>query len=130
MARVAGWRYIWSFMAGATSSGQVAASAALVSRLSASPPASLASVLAEAGAIRKASALRTSSRCESGSWSGGAWSGKAPRAPSRSNSLTSTGAPLSAANDAVPTKRWLVGVCTTRTAWPALVARRTSSSAL
>jgi hypothetical protein len=43
---------MWLFIAGATSTGQVAASAAPVSRLSASPPASLAMVLADAGAIR------------------------------------------------------------------------------
>jgi hypothetical protein len=40
------------------------------------------------------------------------------------------GAPVRAANDAAPTKRWAVGVWMTRTACPALVARRTTSSAL
>ena len=34
----------------------------------------------------------------------------------RANSSTRTGAPVSAANDAAPTKRWLAGVWTTRTA--------------
>ena len=52
MARVAGCSYMALFIAGATSTGQVAASAALVSRLSASPAASLAIVLADAGAMR------------------------------------------------------------------------------
>ncbi len=118
------------FIAGAITSGQPAASAQPVSRLSARPVASLAIVLADAGAIRYRSALATSSRWLIGSWVGGRWSGKAPRAGSRWNSLTSTGAPLRAANEAVPTKRRLVGVCTTRTAWPAPVARRTNSSAL
>jgi hypothetical protein len=113
---VAACSYMWLFIAGATSTGQVAASAADVSRLSASPWASLAIVLALAGAIRNASALRTSSRWLSGSWSGGGWSGKAPRAGSRSNSSVRTGAPVSAANDAAPTKRWAVGVWMTRTA--------------
>ena len=49
---------MWLFIAGASTSGAVQASAALVSRLSAWPPASLASVLAEAGAttIRVAAA--------------------------------------------------------------------------
>ena len=51
-ARVAGCCHIWSFIAGATATGQAAASAALVRRLSASPWASLASVWAVAGAIR------------------------------------------------------------------------------
>ena len=41
-----------SFMAGAITTGAVHASAALVSRLSDSPAASLAIVLAEAGATR------------------------------------------------------------------------------
>ena len=50
-AWVAGWRHILSFIAGATISGAVLASAALVSRLSARPCASLAIVLADAGTI-------------------------------------------------------------------------------
>ena len=57
-ARVAACAHIRSFIAGATSTGQVAASADVVSRLSASPAASLAMVLADAGATRSASALR------------------------------------------------------------------------
>ena len=52
LAWVARWRYMRSFMAGATATGQAAASAAAVSRLSAWPWASLARVLALAGAIR------------------------------------------------------------------------------
>ena len=52
LARVAGCSYMALFIAGATSTGQVAASAALVNRLSASPAASLAIVLADAGAMR------------------------------------------------------------------------------
>ena len=51
-ACVAGCRYMRLFIAGATGSGQRAASAAAVSRLSACPWASLAIVLALAGAIR------------------------------------------------------------------------------
>jgi hypothetical protein len=117
-------------MAGATTSGAVDASAALVSRLSASPAASLAIVLAEAGARQSTSQRRTSSRCEIGSWSGAGSPGKAPRAGSRSNSSTSTGAPLTASKVARPTNFRLVGVCTTRTECPAPVASRTSSTAL
>jgi hypothetical protein len=41
---------LW-FIAGAISTGQVAASAQLLRRLSANPPASLAIVFAEAGAM-------------------------------------------------------------------------------
>ncbi len=51
-ARVAGCSYIRSFIAGARTTGQVAARAQLLSRLSANPLASLAIVFADAGAIR------------------------------------------------------------------------------
>jgi hypothetical protein len=119
-----------SFIAGATTSGDSHASAALVSRLSASPAASLAIVLADAGATAITSQRRTSSRCEIGSWSGAGSPGKAPRAGSRSNSSTSTGAPVTPSKVARPTKFRLDGVCTTRMEWPAPVARRTSSTAL
>ncbi len=70
LACVAGCSHMWLFIAGATTTGQVAASAALVSRLSARPWASLAIVLALAGATTRTSALRTSSRWLIGSWSG------------------------------------------------------------
>ena len=76
---------------GASTSGAGLASAALVSRLSAWPPASLAIVLAEAGATQSTSQRRTSSRCEIAAWSGSGSPGKAPRAGSGSNSSTSTG---------------------------------------
>ena len=51
-ACVAGLRYMRLFIAGATATGQAAASAAVVTRLSATPLASFAIVLALAGAIR------------------------------------------------------------------------------
>ncbi len=50
LACVAGCSHMWTFIAGATSTGQVAASAAEVRRLSASPWASFARVFALAGA--------------------------------------------------------------------------------
>ena len=56
--------------------------------------------------------------------------GNAPRSGSGSHSVMSTGAPVIAANDAVPTKRVDASVWITRTAWPAFVASRVSSSAL
>src|SRR3954449_5397110 len=65
-----------------------------------------------------------------GSWSGAGSPGKAPRAGSRSHSSTSTGAPVTPSKVALPTKWRLEGVWITRTAWPAPVARRTSSTAL
>ena len=127
---MAGCSYIASFIAGATTSGRRQASAAVVSRLSAWPAASLASVLALAGAIRNTSAFSTRLRCESGSCSGGGSPGNAPRIGSRSHSLVRTGAPVMPANDASPTKRCDAGVWITRTAWPAFIARRVNSSAL
>ena len=129
-ACVAACSYIALFMAGATISGRRQASAAAVSRLSALPAASLASVCAVAGAIRYASACSTSARCESGACSGNGSPGNAPRSGSGSHSVISTGAPVMPANDAGPTKRVDASVCTTRTAWPALSARRVNSSAL
>ena len=117
-------------MAGATISGRRHASAAALSRLSAAPWASLASVLADAGAIRKRSARSTRARCESGACSGAGSPGKAPRSASGSHSVISTGAPVMAANEAVPTKRVDASVWITRTEWPAFVARRVNSSDL
>ncbi len=64
---MAGCSNMRSFMAGASTSGARDASAALVSRLSASPWASLAMVFADAGAMQNTSQRRTSSRCEIGS---------------------------------------------------------------
>ena len=129
-ACVAGFSYMWLFIAGATTSGAVLASAAEVSRLSARPWASFASVFADAGATTNTSQRATSSRCEIGSWSGAGSPGKAPRAGSGSNSSTRTGAPVTPSKVARPTNWRLAGVCTTRTAWPAAVASRTSSTAL
>src|SRR5690349_17233068 len=65
-----------------------------------------------------------------GSWSGVGSPGYAPRAGSRWNSSVRTGAPVMPSNVAAPTNIWDAGVWTTRTAWPALVARRTNSTAL
>src|SRR5439155_1683515 len=56
LAWVAACSYMWLFIAGATSTGQPAASAHAPSMSSAIPAASLAIVLAEAGAIRYTSA--------------------------------------------------------------------------
>ncbi len=88
------------FIAGATTTGQAAASAALVSRLSACPWASLAIVLALAGAIRYSSARSTSARWLIGARSGERLARIGPRAGSGSNSLLSTGAPVIPSNEA------------------------------
>src|SRR5215217_7570379 len=130
LAWVAGCSYIAAFIAGATIRGRRDASAAAVSRLSAWPPASLAIVFALAGAIAYTSARSTSSRWPIGACAGTGSPGKAPRSGSSSHSVVSTGAPVMPANDAAPTKRAAFGVWTTRTAWPALIASRVSSSAL
>ncbi len=129
-AVVAGCSHMWLFIAGARTSGAVLARAALVSRLSAWPPASLASVFAEAGTTANTSQRRTSSKWEIGSWSTGGSPGKAPRAGSRSNSSARTGAPVTPSKVAAPTNRCDAGVCITRTECPAAVARRTTSTAL
>ena len=68
LAWVAASAYMRSFIAGATSRGAVQARKEVVSIESAKPPASLAIVLAEAGATRKASQLAASSRWPIGSW--------------------------------------------------------------
>jgi hypothetical protein len=119
-----------AFIAGATTSGPRQASAAAVSRLSASPAASLATVLAEAGAMSRQSARSTSARCEIPACSGSGSPGQAPRSGSGSHSVISTGAPVMPANDAGPTNRADASVWMTRTECPSRMARRTSSSAL
>ena len=119
-----------AFIAGASTSGAGLASAALVSRLSARPAASFASVFAEAGAIARTSQRSTSARCEIGACSGRASPGKLPRAGSGSNSSTSTGAPVIPSNVALPTNSRLRSVWITRTEWPAPIASLTSSTAL
>ncbi len=119
-----------SFIAGATRRGAAQARKEVVSIESAAPAASFAIVLAEAGATRKASQLAASSRWPIGSCSGRGSPGKPPRSGSRSNSEISTGAPTMPSKEAAPTKRVALSVISTRTPWPATVARRASSSAL
>ena len=80
-----------------------------MSRLSASPAASLAIVLRRAGATRKTSAFADQLEVAERVVVGRGLPGNAPRAGSRSNSSVRTGAPVSAANDAAPTNCWLGG---------------------
>src|SRR5215204_4848411 len=80
--------------------------------------------------MTRTSAVSASCRCESGAWAGGGSPGNAPRSGSSSHSVMRTGAPVMPANEAVPTNRVDASVWITRTAWPALIARRASSSAL
>ena len=87
-------------------------------------------MLADAGVMAKTSAVSASRRCESGACAGCGSPGNAPCSGSGSHSVTSTGAPVIAANDACPTKRVDASVWITRTLWPAFVASRVSSSAL
>ena len=80
----------------------------VVSRLSARPWASLAIVFAVAGAIRKTSARSTSARWLIGACVGRRLAGVgAARRVGLELARRSTGAPVIAANDAAPTKRWL-----------------------
>jgi hypothetical protein len=132
LAWVAASAYIRSFIAGARSRGASQARKEVASIESAKPPASLAIVLAEAGATMKASQFEASSRWPIGSWKPVSVSspGKAPRIGSRSNSEVRTGAPTIPSNEAAPTKRSAFSVIRTRTPWPASVARRANSSDL
>ena len=70
LAWVAASAYMRSFIAGASRRGAAQARKEVVSIESAMPAASLAIVLAEAGATRKASQLAASSRWPIGSWAG------------------------------------------------------------
>ena len=66
-AWVAGCSYMWLFIAGASTSGAVQASAALVSRLSASPARAWRACSPRRARRRTRRRARTSSRCEIGS---------------------------------------------------------------
>ena len=132
LACVAGCSYMRLFIAGASTSGQLAASAQLLSRLSARPAASLAIVLAEAGAIRYSVGVgRPAARWLSGSCVGRRLAGKgaargvalelARRAPARRSARRTRPRRRSAG--------WRASARRAR-ACPAPVARRTSSSAL
>ena len=116
---------------GATTSGRRQASAAVVSRLSASPAASLAIVFArsraQSGRRRRARRARGAT---SGSCSGCGSPGKAPRVGSRSHSLRQHRRPGDAGEGgrADEARRGL-GL-DHRTACPAFIARRVNSSAL
>ena len=102
----------------------------MVSIESAIPAASLAIVLAEAGRDQEGVAvgghLEVADRVVLGLGS----PGKAPRIGSRSNSEIRTGAPMIPSKEAAPTKRVAASVISTRTPWPATVARRANSSDL
>ena len=121
---MAGCSYIASFIAGATISGRRHASAAVVSRLSARPSASLAIVLADAGAIRKTSALLDELEVRERLVLGQRVAGERAAQRVALPLVPSTGAPVMrgerrGADEALRASVWM-----TRTAWPALVARR------
>lgn len=111
-ARVAAWRHMLSFIAGAITTGPGNASSSVETMLSARPPAALAMVLAVAGATTAMSAQRAY-------WM---WSSAAvPRSPQRS---IATGAPVSTSNVIGLTKRVAASVIAQRTEKPACTSRR------
>ena len=115
---VAGCFHMFTFMAGASSTGARVASATVVTRSSASPCASGASVWAVAGATTKASAQSARAM----------WS----ISPSSEGSKTCvrTGAPVRLWSTSGVTKWSASGVAMQRTACPARRRARTSSGTL
>ena len=103
-AWVAGCLYISTFIAGATKTGVVVASAISLRRLSARPRAILAIVWAVAGAIRRAAASRATAM----------WEISGPEA----DRSVSTGEPVNASKVRGVTNLSAAGVMTTRTRTP------------
>ncbi len=112
LARVAGWAYMASFMAGATSTGPLRASRRALSRSSAKPAAARARRCAVAGAMITRSGSRARARCAS--------------ARSGSQSEVSTARPVSASNVTGRTNWAAAAVSTTSTAACSSVSRRAS----
>ena len=131
LACVAACSYMWLFIAGATSTGQVAASAAEVSRLSARPWASLAIVFArrrrDQEGVGVADQLEVAERVVLRRRLVGerAARGVALELVGEDRRPGEGGERRRARRSAGPSGVWM-----TRTACPALVARRTTSSAL
>ena len=108
---------MFTFMAGATTSGHVQASAVVVSRSSAKPFAILAMTFAVQGAMTKQSAS-----CASDTWCMGS--------DGSSNRPTATGSRVSARNVVGPTNSAACSVMTTFALTPAFCRRRTISQDL
>jgi len=108
---------MWTFIAGASTSGASVANAVVDSRSSARPQASFAMVLAVAGTIAKTSASSASE-----TW----WT----CASASSHRPTATGSPVSARNVVGPTNRVADSVITTLTRQPARIRARAISHAL
>jgi len=106
-----------SFMAGASTSGPRAASTVALTMSSARPSASLAMVLAVAGASSSSCAQSPSWTCGSGSELGAQRS-------------TSTGLPVTPRKVAAPMKRLAAADMATRTAQPAWVMAEARSASL
>src|SRR5207342_3358774 len=117
-ACVAGLRHMRWFIAGASVIGAVVARHSVATRSSAKPCASLAIVLAVAGATMMASAQRASSR----------WPIACSAAASHND--VRTGRPESAWKVCAPTKRCAFSVIATCTTAPASRSRRTRSADL
>ncbi len=117
-SRVAGWFHMWTFMAGATSTGARVASSRVVTRSSARPCAMRASRWAVAGATTTSSAQSASAM----------WSISPSSAASKSSLRTER--PERVWSTSGETKRAASGVSTQRTSWPARRRARTSSGTL
>src|SRR5215472_185182 len=113
----AGLAHIASFMAGATTTGQRAASTVAATRSSACPWVRRATRSAVAGATSATRAQSPSSTCGSGG-------------PSAANRSVWTGRPVRPWNVAGPTNRVAAAVIATRTSHPAWTSRETTSATL
>src|SRR5215472_17200845 len=113
----AGLAHIASFMAGATTTGQRAASTVAATRSSACPRARRATRSAVAGATSATRTQSPSSTCGSGG-------------PSGANRSVWTGRPVRPWNVAGPTNRVAAAVIATRTSQPAWTSRDTTSATL
>ena len=114
----AGCRNMLTFMAGATSTGEVVARNSVLSASSAIPRANLPSVLAVAGATSNRSAASAKLTCR-----------MSPSAP-RANWSMKTRWRDSASNVIAPMKRVACSVITTWTSTPRLCSSRSTSQAL
>src|SRR5437660_250870 len=117
LAATAGWAHMASFIAGATTTGQRAASTVAATRSSAWPLASRATRSAVAGATSATCAQSPSSTCGSGG-------------PAGANRSVWTGRPDRPWNVAGPTNRVAAAVIATRTSQPAWTSRETTSATL
>ena len=131
LARTAGCSYMWLFIAGATTSGQVAASAALAQQVVGEAVRrawrSCSRRRGRSGRDRRCARARGGRSARAREAAGRGTRRARGRARTRRRAPARRSAPRTRR---APRSGRMAGVCTTRTAWPAPVARRTNSSAL